>query len=388
MVYISEGFFMRIKKPGAEKFTSGSDQLSYRLDGNVLYLSGSLRLAEAGPFTNNLLRLLKNRQVGELTINLDQLNDIDSSGVIALHFVKNKQAEKGVLVKFSGGPEAIHEKLEIFKPEKASEDTSVRHRGAIERVGGQVHFFFTSFVYGFLLLAANVFYWAVADLFRPKARPEGSFVSQSIHIGVNAVLIVLFMSFIIGLVMSMHSSGHLRTFGANIFVVDLVVIAVMSQMGPLITGILVAGRSGSSIAAEIATMRVTAELDSLTTMGLDPIRFVVVPKLYAALFAMPFLIIIANVAGIFGGGLAAYLYLDITPEMFINRMGSVMQGKDLLTGFVKSQVYASIIVLTGSFYGFRVEKGAEGVGKVTTVAVVVAISLVILADSLLGLLFY
>jgi len=135
-------------------------------------------------------------------------------------------------------------------------------------------------------------------------------------------------------------------------------------------------------------MKVTAELDALKTMGLDPIRFVVVPKLYAALLTMPFLIIIANVSGIFGGGVAAYVYLDITPEIFINRMRDVMQGKDLLTAFVKSQVYASIIVLTGTFYGFRVAHSAEGVGKVTTIAVVVSISLVILADSILGLIFY
>jgi phospholipid/cholesterol/gamma-HCH transport system permease protein len=159
-------------------------------------------------------------------------------------------------------------------------------------------------------------------------------------------------------------------------------------MGPLITAILVAGRSGSSIAAEIATMKVTAELNALKTMGLNPVRFVVVPKLYACLLTMPFLIILANVFGIVGGGVAAYIYLDITPEIFFNRMGSVMQNKDLITAFVKSQVYASLIVLTGSFFGFSVVRGAEGVGKVTTKAVVVSISLVILADSILGLLFY
>jgi len=115
---------------------------------------------------------------------------------------------------------------------------------------------------------------------------------------------------------------------------------------------------------------------------------VVVPKIYAGLFTMPFLIILANVAGIAGGAVAGYFYLDITFEVFINRMDQVMNNKDLLTGFVKSQVYAALIVLTGSFYGFRVVRGAEGVGKVTTTAVVVSISLVIVADSILGLLFY
>ena len=163
---------------------------------------------------------------------------------------------------------------------------------------------------------------------------------------------------------------------------------MMSQMGPLITAILIAGRSGSAIAAEIATMKVTSELDALHTMGINPIRYVVVPKMHACLFTMPFLIVFANVSGIFGGAITAFFYLDITPEIFINRMGNIMSNKDLLTGFIKSQAYASLIVLTGSFYGFRVVRGAEGVGKVTTTAVVVAISLVIVADSILGLLFY
>ncbi len=159
-------------------------------------------------------------------------------------------------------------------------------------------------------------------------------------------------------------------------------------MGPLITAILVAGRSGSAIAAEIATMKVTAELDALKTMGLNPNRFVVVPKLYACMLTMPFLIVFANVAGIFGGGVAANIYLDITPEIFINRMMDIARNKELWIALVKSQVYAALIVLTGSFYGFRVERGAEGVGKVTTMAVVASITLVILADSIIGVIFY
>ncbi|HSL86208.1 MAG TPA: ABC transporter permease, partial [Bacteroidales bacterium] len=260
--------------------------------------------------------------------------------------------------------------------------------GFFERTGIAVSYFFTSYVFGFISLAADIFYYAGTDIFRTRARRKGEFVNQSVLIGANAAPIVMFMAFIIGLVLALQSSQQLRNFGANIYIVDLTVIAMMSQMGPLITAILVAGRSGSAIAAEIATMKVTSELDALKTMGLNPVRFVVIPKLYACLLTMPFLIILANVSGIAGGGMAAWIYLDITPEIFVNRMGNVLSNQDLITGFVKSQVYASLIVLTGSYYGFRVERGAEGVGKVTTAAVVVAISMVIVADSILGLLFY
>jgi phospholipid/cholesterol/gamma-HCH transport system permease protein len=163
---------------------------------------------------------------------------------------------------------------------------------------------------------------------------------------------------------------------------------MMREMGPLITAILVAGRSGSAIAAEIATMKVTSELDALTTMALNPIRFVVVPKMHGAIATLPFLTVLANLMGIIGGMVVAYFYLDISPDIFMNRMSESLFIRDILTGFAKSLFFAGIIVLTGTYYGFHVDKGAEGVGKVTTSAVVVAITLVIIADSIFGLLFY
>lgn len=360
----------------------------YHFDYNTLYLTGSLLLPQTISLTRKLPKEIKSFKIKELVLNLDELENIDSAGVMALFHVKNELKKSGISSRFEGGKAHILQKLELFSPGKIEKEPIPRRKNVFERTGESTFYFFREYVMGFLLLAADVFFWAFSDFFRRRTRRKGEVTNQAVLIGANAALIVVFMSFVIGLVLALQSSYQLRTFGANIFIVDLVVIAMMSQMGPLITAILVAGRSGSAIAAEIATMKVTAELDALKTMGLNPVRFVVVPKLYACLITMPFLIVLANVSGIFGGGVAAYYYLDITPEIFINRMGEVMRNKDLLTAFVKSQVYAALIVLTGSFYGFSVVRGAEGVGKVTTTAVVVAISLVILADSMLGLLFY
>ncbi len=359
-----------------------------RLDGNTLRLSQVLTINEASGFTRQFLRCIKASAPEFLVIDLDKLEQIDSAGVMALYYLEKKMQENGTEVEFSGGSGAVNEKIRLFYPKTVADVKPPPKPGLFEYTGDGVNRFLNTYLFGFLVLASNIFYWGVADLFRPGARRKGEVVNQAVLIGVNAVLIVVFLSFVIGYVLALHSAGQLRTFGANIFVVDLVVISTMSQMGPLITAILVAGRSGSSIAAEIATMKVTAELDALKTMGLNPNRFVVVPKLYACMLTMPFLMVFANVSGIAGGGLAAYLYLDITPEVFINRMGDIMRGLDLFTALVKSQVAAAIIVLTGSFYGFRVEKGAEGVGKVTTLSVVVAITLVIIADSVLGVIFY
>jgi phospholipid/cholesterol/gamma-HCH transport system permease protein len=362
--------------------------ITCRLEDNTLFISGQLRVNAAGDFARAVLKEFRASGFPGIAINLEELDDIDSAGVTALFYVKRKLSGKIPGIRIEGGNANINRKIELFSSEIPIEKKPEEEIKITEAVGRGTYTFFTSYLYSFLLLTADTLYWAAADLFRAKTTREGEFVNQSVNIGVNAALIIIIMSFAIGFVMAVQSAQYLRDFGANIYIVDLVVIGIMSQMGPLITGVLVAGRSGSSIAAEVATMRVTAELDALKTMGLDPVRYVVVPKFYASLFTIPLLIILSNVSGIAGGASAAYYSLDITPEIFINRMAGVMQNKDLLTAFVKSQVYAGIIVLTGSFYGFRVERGAEGVGKVTTQAVVVSISLVILADSLMAVLFY
>jgi phospholipid/cholesterol/gamma-HCH transport system permease protein len=195
-------------------------------------------------------------------------------------------------------------------------------------------------------------------------------------------------SFIIGLVLALQSAAQIRNFGANIFIVDLTVIAMMREMGPLITAIILAGRSGSAIAAEVSTMKVTSELEALQTMALNPVRFVIVPKMHGGLVTVPFLTILADVLGILGGMLVAFYFLDISPYVFINRIGTVLENRDIIIGFFKSLVFISIVVMTGSFFGLKVEHGAEGVGMVTTKAVVVSITLVIIADSILGLIFY
>jgi phospholipid/cholesterol/gamma-HCH transport system permease protein len=367
---------------------AGKSDIHYRLEGNVLYLSNRLTIAEAEKVSIAMLQEFKGLRMSELLIDISGLGYIDSAGVMTLFYIEKALAARGIKTVMRGGSARVQEKMELFSPDTLAEVTIPRKSGIFETTGKLVYEFLAVYLMGFLILAANMCYWAIKDLFRKKIRRKGEVVNQAVLIGVNAVLIVVFLTFVIGFVMALQSAGQLRSFGANIFVVDLVVIAIMSQMGPMITAVLVAGRSGSSIAAEIATMKVTSELDALKTMGLNPVRFVVVPKLYACLLTMPFLIVLSNVAGISGGALAANMYLDITPEIFINRMGEVISNKHLYTGFVKSQVYAIIVVLTGSFYGFRVVRGAEGVGKVTTVAVVVAITLVILADSIMGLIFY
>lgn len=361
---------------------------SYSLDNTVLKLRGRLTLESINELLLGINKELKKYTNDLLTINLDGLDDVDSGGITAIYHLHDQVRQKGISVQLEGGSNDVRSKLELFHPEKQDMPPVRGKQGFFEHLGSLSTYLFKTYFLDFLQLTADITYWSVNDLFSRKTSRKGDFPNQAVLIGVNAVLIVATMSFIIGLVLALQSAAQLRSFGANIYIVDLTVIAMMSEMGPLITAIMVAGRSGSAIAAEIATMKVTSETDALRTMGLNPVRFIIVPKMHGGILTMPFLTVIADIAGIAGGLLIAVTSLDISPVVFFHRMEESLYLRDIVFGVIKSLVFISIIVITGSFFGFRVQNGAAEVGRVTTTAVVAAISLVIIADSIMGLLFY
>lgn len=365
-----------------------NNQTSYKLQNDTLELKGRFTIKEINEILHEIEKALGEFNNPKLIIDLDQVTFIDSAGVTAIFYLHDNMTKKGINVEIRGGGEDIKRKLELFaQDEKAAEEIPSRI-GFFGRLGSGTSYIYKEIITSWFQLAADITYWSVIDLFRKHTRRKGEFANQAVLIGVNAVLIVGAMSFIIGLVLALQSAAQLRSFGANIYIVDLTVIAMMSEMGPLITAIMVAGRSGSSIAAEIATMKVTNEIDALKTMGLNPVRFIIVPKMHGALITLPFLTIIADVLGIAGGLVIAVNALGISPMVFVHRMEEAFHMKDVLFGVIKSLVFAYLIVITGSYFGFKVKQGADVVGKVTTLAVVVAISLVIVADSIMGLIFY
>lgn len=361
---------------------------AYELAGDALYLRGALVLANVDAVLPLLMDELATYPHDTLRINFDDLERLDSAGVVALNALKRRLEARGVQVSLEGGSEHIRKIFNTFSVNGAIPAHEARGRSALEFLGEKAHRATAYWMKRFFFSMADIFYWSLVDLFRRKTYRQGEFVRQADLIGARAVPIVIALAFLIGLVLALQASEQLRQFGANVFIVDLTVIGMLREMGPLLTAIVVAGRSGSAIASEIATLKITEELDALTTMGLDPIRFVVVPKLYACVFAMPFLTILANVFGILGGMVTALFSLDIAPMVYVNRMEEVLVLRDLATGMVKSVVFGGLIVLTGSFSGLQAEKGADDVGRVTTASVVVSISLVIVADSILGLIFY
>jgi phospholipid/cholesterol/gamma-HCH transport system permease protein len=199
--------------------------------------------------------------------------------------------------------------------------------------------------------------------------------------GLNALPIVGLLAFLLGVVVAYQGAGQLRTFGANIFVVDLVGLSMLREFAPLITAIIVAGRSGSAYAAQIGTMVVTEEMDGMRTIGIEPQELLVLPKLLALVIALPLLTVFADALGLAGGMLMAQVKLGVGYSEFIERLSKAVAVNDYLVGVLKAPVFAAIIVVVGCFQGFRTEGGADGVGRQTTRSVVWSIFLVIVVDA-------
>ena len=199
--------------------------------------------------------------------------------------------------------------------------------------------------------------------------------------GLNAVPIVGLLAFLLGVVVAYQGAEQLRIFGANIFVVDLVGLSMLREFAPLITAIIVAGRSGSAYAAQIGTMVVTEEMDALCTIGIAPQDLLVLPKLLALLLALPLLTVLADVLGVLGGMLMAQAQLGVGYAEFLQRFVKAVAVRDYLVGVLKAPVFACIIVVVGCFQGFRTTGGADGVGRQTTRSVVWSIFLVIVVDA-------
>ncbi len=229
---------------------------------------------------------------------------------------------------------------------------------------------------------------ALAAALRHPQRLRWRVVLREIEIGgFQALPIVGLTSFLLGVVVAYQGAEQLRNYGANVFVVELVGYAMLREFAPLITAIIIAGRSGSAYAAQIGTMVVTEEVDALRTLGISPQERLVLPKLVALALALPLLTVFADVTGVLGGMVMARSQLDIGFGEFTSRFGRVMQGTAFLIGVGKALVFAFIIVLIGCFQGFRTHGSADSVGRQTTLSVVQAIFLVIVVDALFSVAF-
>jgi len=245
-----------------------------------------------------------------------------------------------------------------------------------------------AYIGGLTSLGTRAAYFALIGPFRGKRLRLQRAVSQAMHVGVRALPILSLITFFIGLILALQSAYELRRFGAISYVANAVALSMTRELGPLITAILVIGRSGSAFAAEIGTMKVTEEIDALETMAMDPIHFLVTPKLLAMAVMLPCLTIWANAMGILGGGLFGVAQADFTLTRYFHASIDALFLRDITTGLVKSVMVGITITAVGCHEGFSTGAGAEQVGKSTTRAVVMSIFLVILVDLVFTALFF
>ncbi len=250
---------------------------------------------------------------------------------------------------------------------------------AIEHIGRTVVKGIEELGFATVLLVQAVFWIFVGSFKKQPVRVSAVFL-QMMQIGVAAVPIVAILSFAVGIMLAIQGIHTLRVFGAERQVVYGIALSVVREFGPLITGILVAGRTGSALAARIGTMRVSQEVDALKVMGINPVRYLVSPVLVAMLIMLPSLTFLANLAGLFGGAVFSVAELGMSFTAYADRCYSILTTDDLAQGLIKSLVFAVIIALVGVTNGFRVTGGAEGVGRSTTRSVVLSISFIVIAD--------
>ncbi|HEY3918779.1 MAG TPA: ABC transporter permease [Stellaceae bacterium] len=242
-------------------------------------------------------------------------------------------------------------------------------------------------VWGGLDFVGEVTVAAGRVLRRPRYLRPMAFLSQMQRTGPAALPIVGLLSFLVGVVFAYQGADQLRQFGAEIFTVNLLGIAFVRELGVLLSAIIVAGRSGSAFTAEIGTMQVNEEIDAMTTIGLDPIDVLVLPRLGALVVTLPLVAFYANVMGLLGGAAICYLALDIPLPIFLSQLNQALTGWEFWLGIIKAPFFAAAIAVVGCREGLRVSRSAESVGRRTTLSVVESIFLVIVLDAAFSILF-
>lgn len=359
-------------------------EISENGDGAItLSFQGRMDASNAGGLVNELKGLLQARLPNTLTIDLGKVTYLDDFGALVLveakkmvpegerHFsLKNVSQDAARILSMLNfdilGKKKVFQKIRLPNIFVRLGEGTIDHALDLK--------YMVSFVGSVCLSLLHV-------CLHPKSLRKDDVFLYMQKTGVDALPIVGLISFLMGLIMAFMSSVQLQQFGANIYVASLVSLAMTRELGPIMTAIIVAGRSGSAYAAEIGTMKINEEVDALFTMGFDPTRFLVVPKIIASVIVVPLLTLFSDVFAIAGGLIVGILTLDLTANAYMTQTLKTLALFDVFLGFFKSIVFALLISWVGCLRGFQVKGGASSVGQATTSAVVSGIFLIILFNS-------
>ena len=354
--------------------------------GGRLRLAGDCRMSDAPV----LARTLENSRAGapaQLRVDLTQAGEFDIGPAWLLYRALAELRARGTRTTVEGplpGHFSFFEELE--SEEAAAAPPAAGTDGWLVRFGGalatRAQSWFDSLAFGGRTLAT-----AAASLPSLRRLRLPSIVRHAYETGVQAIPVVAVIAFLISVIMAYIGAQQLQPFGAEIFTVDLVAIGVLRELGVLLTAIMVAGRTGSAYAAELGVMKLNDEVDALESLGLDPFEVLVLPRVLGLVIALPLLTIVADAFGLAGGALLTSVLIDLPWQQFVLRLDSAVGDTTFWAGLVKAPVFGALIALTGTMRGLQVRESSRELGRLTTIAVVQSIFLVIFADALFAIFF-
>ncbi|MBW1989722.1 MAG: MlaE family lipid ABC transporter permease subunit [Deltaproteobacteria bacterium] len=360
-----------------------SFELTRKNGGLLLSFSGPMDQGAYQAYHKKLLHRLSRETSDHLEMDLSGVDSLDDYGALILLGVHRTADKKGFPCDVSGASGQVAETLELLrlrqlcraphleKPRRPNPITSLGEWGL--RLVSEA-----AFSIRFTGQLALAWLWAWAHPWR--VRWEDTIYSMR-RVGVDAVPIVGLINFLLGFIIAFMSSVELSRYGAGIYVASLVSLAMTRELGPIMTAVVVSGRSGSAFASEIGTMKVSEEIDALSVMGFDPVLFLAVPKLIASVTMVPLLTLFASLFGIIGGLVVGLFFLDLTFENYMRQTLEILDLRDILWAVFKGAWFGMLIAWIGSLRGFQVRGGAVSVGEATTRAVVGGVFLVIFWDS-------
>lgn len=359
--------------------------IDYRKENSdlVINFSGDFASYRDEKLKNKLFESIKDKDIKNIVIKSNGLGSWDSSLTIILFSIKKISQEKNINVDISGLPEGICSLLKLaFAVDRKPTSSNEEKTSFVESLGEKTIFFYDVFKSGI------GFIYDVMKSIRRYIRTKAvyrkvDFLFALEDCGFKALPIVALISFMVGLILAFVGAMQLKMFGAQIYVSSLVAIAMVRLMGAMMTGIIMAGRTGASYAATLGTMQVNEEIDALKTMGIPEIDFLVLPRILALMVMMPILTIFSDIIGIGGGAIVGIFMLELSPSEYLKTTIEVLNFTHFIIGILHGFIFGCIIAICGCYQGIKCGKDADSVGKATTNAVVYSIIWIVIATSII-----
>ncbi len=375
-----------------EKDLQASPGYRLRVEGQpgeeaVFSLAGHIRLESLSALQREFQARLDEAAPRSITVDLGAVDYLDSAGALILLELQAETQAKAIACTFRNPSDEARRLMSLIPWDDLSTPLlphGEEEGGLLEQIGDTSLNLFQDFGQVITFLGELILD-LIYCLFHPRSVRWGDVLFYIKRAGVEGLPIVGLISLLLGLIIAFMSSLQLKQFGATIYVASLMAIGMIRELAPIMTAILVAGRSGSAFASEIGTMKINEEVDALTIMGFDPVRFLAIPKVLACVIVVPLLTLYADFFGLLGGLLVGVLGLDLTVFSYLVETQRNISLSDLVISLIKAAVFAILIAGIGCQRGFQVRGGAQAVGAATTSAVVAGIFLIIVTDSAFAL---